>query len=178
MSAPTQTSVPASIIAGDTATWLLTLADYPASAGWSVTYTLINAAGKITIPSTASGSDHLINVAPATTSAYAVGKYSWQCRVSGGGQAFTVAVGEMEVKANFAAATTLDSRSHAQKLLDAIEAWIENRDLAVSEYEIAGRRMKYIPMGDLLKLRDQYRREVQAAMGNSGARSGRVYVRF
>ena len=31
----------------------------------------------------------------------------------------------------------LDDRNHARKMLDAIEAWLETRDIAVAEYEIA-----------------------------------------
>ena len=71
-------------------------------------------------------------------------------------------------------ALSLDARTHAEKTLEAIEAWIENHDPAVAEYEIAGRRMKYIPIDQLLKMRDQYRREVRGV----GGKSGRVYLRF
>jgi hypothetical protein len=64
--------------------------------------------------------------------------------------------------------------AHAEKTLAALESWIENHDPAVAEYEIDGRRMKYIAIPDLLTLRDRYRREVR---GQSG-RSARVYMRF
>lgn len=174
MSAPTLTTTPASIRAGDTATWLLELADYPASGGWSVEYNFVNAAGKFTIASTAEGSAHRLRADPATTTAYPVGTYGWHCRVTDGTDAFTVGSGSTEVLPDLASATTLDTRSHAQKTLAALESWIEGHDLAVAEYEIANRRMKHIPITDLLKLRDQYRREVRGASG----KSGRVYVRF
>jgi hypothetical protein len=42
----------------------------------------------------------------------------------------------------------------------AIEAWLEGHDAAVAEYEIAGRRMKYIPTAELIKLRQRYLLEV------------------
>lgn len=174
MSAPTLTTTPASIRAGDTATWLLELADYPASGGWSVEYNFVNAAGKFTIASTAEGSAHRLRAAPAVTAAYAAGTYGWHARVTNGTDAFSVASGSIEVLPDLAEMVALDTRSHAQKTLAALESWIEGHDLAVAEYEIAGRRMKYIPITDLLKLRDQYRREVR---GTSG-KSGRVYVRF
>ena len=123
---------------------------------------------------TAEGSAHRLRADPATTAAYPVGTYGWHCRVTDGTDAFTVESGSTEVLPDLASATTLDTRSHAQKTLAALESWIEGHDLAVAEYEIANRRMKHIPITDLLKLRDQYRREVRGASG----KSGRVYVRF
>lgn len=174
MSAPTITSEPAAIRAGDTLNWLISAPDYPASAGWSLEYTLINAAGKITFSSSADGDAHRITVAAATTAGWAVGQYAWQRRAKKSAEAYTLATGYIEIKADFYAQTQLDARTHAQKTLAALEAWIEGHDLSVAEYEIAGRRMKYIPIADLLKLRSQYQREVR---GQSG-KSGRIYVRF
>ncbi len=174
MSAPTLTTEPATLRAGDTADWLLSLPDYPAGDGWSVEYALINAAGKITIASAAEGDAHRIHVAPATTADWAAGTYAWQRRVSNGTDATTDRTGSIEILPDFAAMVAIDARTHAQKTLAAIEAWIESHDPGVAEYEIAGRRMKYIPVAELLKLRDQYRREVR---GQSG-KSGRVYLRF
>ena len=174
MSAPTLTTEPATLRAGDTANWLLSLPDYPAGDGWSVEYALINASGKITIASTAEGNAHRIHVAAATTAGWTAGTYIWQRRVSNGTDATTDRTGSIDILPDFAALVAIDARTHAQKTLAAIEAWIENHDPGVAEYEIAGRRMKYIPVADLLKLRDQYRREVRGASG----KSGRVYVRF
>ena len=91
-----------------------------------------------------------------------------------GTDAYTIRTGSIEVLPSFAASVSLDARTHAEKTLEAIEAWIENHDPAVAEYEIAGRRMKYIPIDQLLKMRDQYRREVRGV----GGKSGRVYLRF
>jgi len=174
MSAPTLTTEPATLRAGDTADWLLSLPDYPAGAGWSVEYALINAAGKITIASAAEGDAHRIHVAPAATADWAAGTYAWQRRVSNGTDATTDRTGSIEILPDFATLVAIDARTHAQKTLAAIEAWIESHDPGVAEYEIAGRRMKYIPVAELLRLRDQYRREVR---GQSG-KSGRVYLRF
>ena len=179
MSAPIPTTEPATLRAGDSASWQISDPDYPASAGWGLTYTFINAAGKFSITSTASGDDHLVHKLPAVTALYVAGAYAWQCVVANGTDAYTIRQGSIEVLPSFAATATFDGRSHAQKTLDALEAWIEGHDMSVAEYEIAGRRMKYIPIGDLLKLRDQYRREVRSEQAASGAgKSGRVYLRF
>lgn len=173
MSAPVKTTEPAEIRAGDTATWLISLPDYPAG-DWSLAYTLINASGKIEFASAAEGDAHKVHVPATETADWAPGAYAWQCRAVMGDDAFTVRTGTVTVLPDFSAATTLDARSHAEKTLAALEAWIEGRSLAVAEYEIAGRKMKYIPIPELLKLRDAYRREVRGQQG----KSGRVFVRF
>lgn len=155
------TTEPAQLRAGDTATWTKTLADYPASAGWVLSYDLVKSGTRINFSASASGDDHLVSVSAATTAGWTAGDYQWAAKVTKAGEVYTVATGAVEILANFTTATTgLDARSHARKTLDAIEAWIEGRDIGVAEYEIAGRRMKFIPISDLIVLRDRYRREV------------------
>ena len=174
MSATIPTTEPTAIRAGDSASWQISESDYPAGAGWALTYTFINAAGKFSMASTADGDAHRIHVLPAVTAVYVAGNYAWQCVAADGTDAYTIRTGSIEVLPSFAASVSLDARTHAEKTLEAIEAWIENHDPAVAEYEIAGRRMKYIPIDQLLKMRDQYRREVRGV----GGKSGRVYLRF
>lgn len=155
------TSEPSALRAGDTATWTKSLGDYPASAGWVLSYDLVKTGTRINFSSTASGDDHLVSVAAATTSGWASGQYQYAAKVTKAAEVYTVQTGSIEILANYTAATSgLDDRSHARKTLDAIEAWIEGRDVGVAEYEIAGRRMKYIPVEQLIVLRDRYRREV------------------
>lgn len=165
MAADIPTTEPAAARAGDTWKWTRTLADYPASA-WTLKYRLKNAAGGIEITATASGDDFDITVAAATTAAYTAGTYAWIAWVEGGSsEKYTVGEGSIVVEPDYRsslAAAALDDRSHARKMLDAIEAWLEAKDPAVAEYEIAGRRMKYIPVAELLKLRQFYAREVAA----------------
>lgn len=178
------TTVPVSVTAGDTLQWRIALADYLASAGWTLKYRLINAANKYDITAAASGADYLVTVAAATSAAYAAGTYSWQAYVEKGTERFTVGSGSLVVKPNLAAqASGYDTRSHARKTLAAIEAWIEGRDPGVAEYEIAGRRMKYIPKAELLAMRSRYQREVreeEAAerISNGLAAGNRLLVRF
>lgn len=181
--ADTPTIEPSSVNAGDTWRWTRSLADYPASAGWALSYTLINASAKITISAAASGDDHAVTVAAATTATYAAGTYDWRARVSKAGEVYTVGEGRITVR-NAYAASTFDARSHARKTLDAIEAVIEGRaSSSTAEYQIAGRQLKYIPVPDLLALRDKYRAEVKredaiAAVAAGLPDSRRVFVRF
>ena len=54
-----------------------------------------------------------------------------------------------------------DSRTHAQKTLDAIKAVIEKRaSLDQQEYSIHGRQLKRMTIDELLKFRVVYEREV------------------
>lgn len=166
MAADIPTTEPAELRAGDTWKWTKILADYPASASWTLKYRFKNAAGGFEIVASAAGDDHAISVAAATTANHAAGSYDWVAWVEGGSsEQYTVGHGVAEILPNLrsgAAADALDARTHARKMLDAVEAWLESRDPAVAEYEIAGRRMKYIPLGELVKLRNRYLSEVQA----------------
>ncbi len=174
---------PAVLNAGDTLRWTRSMADYPASAGWVLSYVLINAALKISITGSASGNDHSILVPAAISAGYAPGVYDWRARVTRAGEVYTVGEGRLTIKASFSA-STFDARSAARRTLDAIEATIEGRaGSAVLEYEIAGRRMKYIPVSELLQLRDRYRAEVVREDAAAAVAAGlpdrrRVYVRF
>jgi hypothetical protein len=72
MAAQIPTCEPDKITAGDTATWIKTLQDFPASEGWTLTYALIMraAAGPdapYTFNAVASGNDYLVNVAADVT---------------------------------------------------------------------------------------------------------------
>ena len=183
MSAPTPTTEPTGLIAGDTAKWLKTLNDYAADDGWVLGYTLINATGKISFAATASGSDHLVNVPAATTAAWAPGAYSWRSQVSKAGEVYTIASGSITVAASFGAAT-LDARGFARIALANVEAYLQDpNNLSAASYEIAGRSLERHGLDRLLALRDrllaEVAREDTAARAAQGLASrSRVMVRF
>lgn len=182
MAANIPTSEPTSLLAGDTAKWLKSIADYPATDGWSLSYVLVSAAQRITFTATANGSDYLVNASAATTAAWVAGSYAWRAQVSKSGEVFTVASGTIDVMPAFASA--IDSRSHARKTLANIEAYMENAgNLSAASYEIAGRKLQRIPLPELMALRDKYKGEVaREDAANSVARGlpdrRRVMVRF
>ena len=185
MAATIPSDEPARLRAGDTWKWTRTLGDYPAGT-WTLKYRFKNAAGGFEITATADGTDHAVTVAAATTGAYAAGSYQWIAWVESGAEKYTVDEGTLEVEPDYRSGTAtaaLDDRSHARKTLAALQAWIEGRDPAVAEYEIAGRRMKYIPVKDLLMLLDRYRSEVAREDDAARLASGlpgknKLYVRF
>ena len=150
MSPPIHTTEPAALNAGDTAKWLKTLADYPASEGWLLAYSLVNALGRITFSAAAQGDSYLVNVLPAATTGWAPGIYAYRATASKSPEVYTVGSGSITIKPAFSAA--LDARSQAARTLEAINATLEGRaSSATAEYEIAGRKLKYIPVPELLQ---------------------------
>lgn len=183
-----KTHVPESITAGDTAKWQISLADYPASVGWSLTYTLLNTAGKITITSSASGADHLINVAAATTANYTAGVYDYTATVSDGTDRHTVATGRMEVKPDPTQQTTYDGRSQARQILESLQTAYQdyvttNKQGHIASYSIAGRSMSFRSTAELIEQIEYWKglvkNEEKAERIKNGMKSGnRVLVRF
>lgn len=161
MAAEIPTDVPSALRAGDTWKWTRTLADYPAGT-WTLKYRFKNAAGGFEITATASGTDHAVTVAAATTGGYTAGTYQWVAWVESGAEKFTVDQGSTVVEPDYRAGTAtaaLDDRSHARKMVAQLEAWIEAHGDGVQEYEIAGRRMKFDKAG-LIKQLEYYRGRV------------------
>lgn len=175
MAADIPTNVPAELRAGDTWKWTQSFADYPAGA-WTLKYRFKSPTGGFEIVATAAGDDFAVAHAAATTAGYAAGTYTWIAWVEGGtSEKYTVDTGVATIDADYRSGTAtagLDDRSHARKTLAAIESWIESRNPGVAEYEIAGRRMKYIPVTDLLKLRQNYKAEVAAEDAAEAIRNG------
>lgn len=179
------TSEPLSLRAGDTWAWKRTLPDYPAGT-WTLKYRFKSAQGGFEIIAAASGTDHLVTVAAATSADYPADSWTWMSWVESGAEKHTVGSGATDILPDYrkdVASAAFADLSHARKMLNAIEAWLESRDSAVAEYEIAGRRMKFIPVAELIKLRNHYKNEIAAqanaeaiARGEGGGR--KVQFRF
>lgn len=175
---------PQTIRAGDLVSWTKALQDYPANAGWSLVYTLINGSAKITINASASGADHLVSVAAATSAAYAAGSYSWMARVTKGAEIYTVDTGSLTIQPNLAALNTFDGRSHAKVMVEAIEAAIQGRASSVQlRMTINNRSIEYLSPTELIKWLSFYRAEVaKEAQLESIRRTGKnprnIGVRF
>lgn len=178
------TTEPTAITAGDTIAWTRSLADYPASSGWTLSYALRSATGMIDITASASGADHAVSVAASVSKTWTPGTYAWAAFVTKAAERYEVARGEILVRPNLAQAAPLDDRTHARKVLDAIEAVIEGRaSKDQEEYTIGDRSLKRTPIVELIRLRGVYRgevrREQQAQAIAKGLSSGaNIFVRF
>ena len=186
MSAPTIYDIPASAMAGDTLSWRKALPDYPASI-WTLTYSLLNADGKITIIGTADGDEHVLSAAAATTADWDAGVYQWVATVSDGTDRHTVGSGSITIKADLVAQLAgYDARTTARKALDdlraALATWISTKG-HVQTYTIDGVQMSFASAADLKArisiLEKEVAREEAAERIAAGLGSGRrVLVRF
>lgn len=175
MTAQIQHTEPTQVTAGDTWTWTKSLSDYPAGT-WTLTYYLRSREGEQSFTATADGADHLVTVAAATTAGYKAGRYGWTAVVTSGSERYRVGAGEIEVlpdPANMGAGQ--DPRSHARKMLEAIEATLERKatstQIAMIEYTIGTRGAKFDHKA-LSELRDKYRSEVKAEEAMQRLNSG------
>ena len=175
---------PAQLVAGDTWQWKKSLVDFPAGDGWQLVYVFANATQRFSITSTADGSDHLVSLSAALSSDKVPGRYDWAAYAKLAGARHQVGAGSAEVLPNLEGNRPWDRRTHARRVLEAIEAVIEGRaSKDQEEYAIGDRSLRRTPIPELLKLRDRYKAEARAeqlaediAKGMGGG--GRVVVRL
>jgi hypothetical protein len=184
------TNEPLQLRAGDTWKWRREdfAADYPASS-WALTYRFKNAAGGFEVVAAADGDQFAVTVAAATSAGYAAGKYAWVAWVESGAEEYTVDNGTLEVLVDLRAGlatAAVDGRSHARKMLDALEAALEGKATAsqvdMIQYAIADRSVMRKPEL-LMEWRDKYRVEVRAEeaaerLANGLGGAGKLYARL
>jgi hypothetical protein len=176
------------ITAGDTLDFTTSVPDYPASAGWTLKYRLVprtSTNSVISLTAAASGDDYNVTASAAASAAWAVDYYTWSAYVELGALRYTVDRGQLQIRAS---STTLaagtDTRTHARKVLDAIEALIESKGAAdVMEYTIGNRSIKKMGMADLLVWHSRYSAMVQnedraERVANGLSAGGKIQVRF
>lgn len=161
-------NIPSEITAGESVSWKWSDSDFPASDSWVLTYTLVNASGQIQITASADDDDHLVEIGSSTSGSYAAGEYEWQAHISNGTERYQVAVGTITIKPDFAEQSSgYDSRSHAKKVIDAIEAAIEGRASKTQMTQMVGSvQVQHMPLADQVKMlgvyRAKYRKELVA----------------
>jgi hypothetical protein len=170
--ASTPTKTPNSLLAGANKSWSRSLDDFPASAGWALRYHLVMAGHQITIDSTPDDDIHKVTLVAADTASWNPGRYQYQAWVSLGADAHMVEAGAIEIKANFASQTTgYDGRTHAEKVLDALEAMIEGKaSLDQQSYSVGGRSITRLTPAELVDWRKEYQREVNIQRRKMGPR--------
>jgi hypothetical protein len=98
------------------------------------------------------------------------------------GNTETVADSTVKIAPNLSNITgQYDGRSQAQRILDAIDATLENRATSdQQQYSILGRSITKIPLADLLQLRSHYAGMVsrEGSKGANSAYAKRLQVRF
>lgn len=151
--------------AGDTLHWQRELDDYLPGDGWTLKYVAVTTGQQITITATVVGTIYDIFLTSSATAAFNTGRWHWQAYVtrSPGGieERYTVSEGDWDIYANLATVTGgVDSRSHAKKVLDALEAMIEGKaSIDQQEYTIHGRSLKRLSPAELIQWRSFYKNE-------------------
>lgn len=157
--------------------------DYPAPT-WTLTYYFKNATASFSFAAVANGVFFRVARTAAQTTPFAAGKYDWVAIVSDGTNKWEVDRGRLNVLSDYVALTFSDNRTHARKVLEAIEAVIEGRaSKDQEEYSIGDRSLKRTPIPELLKLRQTYRSEAAAEealerIANGLGGSAKVQVRI
>lgn len=165
------TTEPTEIAAGTTLRWRRAFSLFPASDGWALSYAIRGPdAAEIEVDATADGDAFAVEVPASLTSGWTAGRYAIAGYVerdedAGGPEELErhlVYRGTLVVLEDLAAVTTPhDPRSHARRVLEAIEAVIEKRASRDQEsYTINGRTLVRTPIAELIRLRDRYKGEV------------------
>lgn len=165
---------PTCLVAGDAVAWRRSLPDYPAGAGWVVTYALRGPGAPVDLTATADGDAHVVAITSAASAALAAGRYLVAGFATLAGDRSTFYRGELEVEPNpDELAADFDPRSHARRVLESIEAVLERRATNDQKsYTVNGRALERWPLADLLALRDRYRREVANEEGAARIAAG------
>ena len=156
-------SIPTQHIAGDTFKATLGARAYPPAAGWSAQLVLLGPA-RYAVTATAGASDYSVSTAAIVMP----GAYTVCVVYSNGSERYTVDLGQLAVRPNpaLAGATGQSLKGTAQLRLDALmaayDAHIASGKTLVGEYEIAGRRMKFNVLADLLAAINAAKWDVEA----------------
>lgn len=193
---------PQEIIIGDSLLWIrrnvqavsendngtLETVNIKASEGWTLKFSAVGKDGVFSLTAAAdsdNADDFKFSAAASVTAAYTAGDYLWQLTATKSTTRYTIATGRVTLTDNIALRSAAhDNRSHAKKVLDAIEAVIEGRaSIDQMNYQIAGRSLTRTPLPDLLKLRAIYKAEYKGEQATAdiaaGLDSGRkIYTRF
>jgi len=160
--------------------------DYPiADYSLSYEFNIIDGAAAVNFTLSASESNNEYIIETTDTSSYTKGEYNWVSYITRTSDSARIKISEgfTEIQDNYAT-TTASVRSHAKKVLDAIEAVIENRaTMDQSSMSIAGRSLSRLTIDELLTFRNRYKAEYlkeikKARLKNSKASGNSIKARF
>jgi len=175
------------LIAGDTLDFVDEVPEYPATDGWTLKYRLIPRftdpvqAPVDIVATTYLTTQYRIQETAPVTATWAPGDYTWARWVeqSSGQLRQSVGQGQLEVLTDPAQATQgYDSRSHARKMVDRIEAALEALNYGVKSYTVAGRMWLKEDTSELMDLLTMYRAQVEGEKARAAIAAGRPNPRI
>lgn len=166
---------PQQAMAGTTWKWERSFSNFPAST-WDLTYYFREVTGKYTFDvGTLNSNDAFrVNASYTITNSYTPGIYSGQGFVTLGTERFLVYENQLQVSANFnLQGVGKDTRSHAQKVLEAIKGLLEGKFVEdASSYSIAGRSITKLDVQQLIDAKNYYESLVVMEIRNQRAKQG------
>lgn len=180
------TRVPREIVRLSTVSWRFYDPEYLPTDGWVVVYAF-EGPSELNVQAVNDGEGgHLVTLTSAMT-AIAPGAYAWQATASRAFPLERVLVGQgrTDFLVDFGVASTLgEQKSHARRMVEAIEAQLEGRATdGQKSMAINGRSLDRHSIAELMDARSRYRMELRAeeaalAQGATPGKRRRVKVRF
>lgn len=172
--------IPDELRVGDTWFFELKHSDFPAS-DWDYVAYFSSCAAKFSATAADNGTAHRFTVAAATTADYEPGGYDYQIRAehSSDGRIFTVGEGFVDLLSPLS--QQADHRNRVKKILDAIDAVIENRASSDQmSMSVAGRSISRMSVNELRDFRAWYSQQWESLRGKQrqesfGKRRGNTY---
>jgi len=148
--------------AGTSLIFTRSFGSYPADT-WTLSYALRNTtAAPIDITATADGKTHSINEAIAITETWTAGDYAMRGYVTDGTDRHLVYDGRITIAPYLAGEMAIDTRTHARKMLDAIEAGlIAAAGSDVVSYSINNRSFTRVSQTEAQTQFDYWKRKVR-----------------
>jgi hypothetical protein len=166
---------PQQAMAGTNWKWKRSFSNFPADT-WSLIYYFREVTGKYSFDISATNNNKAfeVNIPFATTNNYAPGVYSGQGFVTYNNDKFLVYENQLEVGASFQLqGVGKDTRSHAQKVLEAIKGLLEGKFVEdASSYSIAGRSITKLDVQQLIDAKNYYESLVVMEIRNQRAKQG------
>lgn len=170
----TQKREPVKITAGDTISFTKSLADYPASAGWSLKYVLRGGADPITFISTANGDDHVILVPASTTAVWLPADYEITGFAEFAGARNPIYIATITVSINVEVNDPGDTRTHAQKMIVKLEAQLEKMaEDDIIDSSVEGTEIRREARKEIYTMRKKYQRERESEIAAENIRNGK-----
>lgn len=168
---------PLALIAGDSLAWSRSFEQYPASAGWTLSYVLNSPTQKYVVASgdvTTDGDGFSVAIPSSETKSWAPGDYLWlavlQATINGVAMRNTCAMGRVYVQPDILdAAGPVDTRAPEEVALANIKLMLAGRATdGVQEYKIADRELRRYSLAELMSLKSYYETEVGRVRINRG----------
>ena len=148
--------------------WQRSFEEYPASAGWTLTYALNCATQRYIVAANdvvADGDGFTVTIPSTETKTWAPGEYLWLAILqnAGTGARVTGAAGRISIQPDVLdASTAIDTRSREEIALENICALLAGRaGDGVREYKIGDRELSRYSIDELMKLKSYFAAEVK-----------------